>query len=183
MSEVDGCDGLVDGVSDDHTRAARSVRVVEDVAVVVEASSDLVVIGWRCPDEPCLRRGRACACTARRVPDADGALHIDEFAVGDVDRGSSVDDEFRTLSHFDIALKVHGTRPCLGASDGPLRRFVHGHGAWNGDHGQHERQHVEHDQRYGFCAVSLRHWRFTCFVHERHEYNTAPHLPNLKYHL
>ena len=94
MSVVDGGDGLVDRVSDDQRRPTGRVGVVEHVALRVEATAGLGVVGWCRPDEAGLGRSRTLACTAVRIADANGPLHVDEFPVGDVDGGASVDDEF-----------------------------------------------------------------------------------------
>ena len=139
---------MVDRVSNDHSGTACGIGVVQKVVLRIIASTGLCVVGWRGPDESSLGRGRTSACTAGGVADANGASYIDVIAGRYVDGGSSVHDQFRSLSDFDVALQVDRPRPRLGSRDGSLRGFVDGHGGRNAHHGQHERGHVEHHERH-----------------------------------
>ncbi len=109
VGEIDRRDGLVDGVSNHHARAAGSVPVGERTGAVDVTATDFRVIGGKRPDKSSLGGSGTSACAARCVTDANGPFHVDEFPVRDVDRRARIDDELSTLGNLNIALEVHGT--------------------------------------------------------------------------
>lgn len=75
--------------------------------------------------------------TASRVACANGAFDVQEDARGDVDGGARVDDQLRTLSHFDVTVEGVGARPSFGAHhDAALRLVVRGN--------RRDRHHAHH---------------------------------------
>ncbi len=95
-------DGLVDGRTDHNATATCSIGV-PTLNVRVVTASGCRPVGWGSPTQLDFGATSALRGTTGGVTRTNGTANVQECTCGEVDGGAGVDDQLRTLRHFDIA--------------------------------------------------------------------------------